>query len=169
MEDCQILEASNALETQQSVPEVNNSSCIEDSHLIARARAVGVVYEFGQPGVTESEDDIRKRQRRNQRRVTDEERRLREVIGDLPPPPPTGSSQLEDNEYFAIRKFEVEQTRSVVVRFARNGDWKAKAQLICVLAVGDIKRYLKFGQTRTTWTQCVFLRNCLICRMLSRC
>ena len=108
LEESLILEASNSLETQQPVPQVN-SSHLEDSHLIARARAVGVVYEFAQPGVIETVDDRRKRQRRNQRRVTDEERRLREVVGDLPPPPPTGSSQLEDNAYFAIRKFEVEQ------------------------------------------------------------
>jgi hypothetical protein len=103
------LEASNLLETQQAVPEINNYGHLEDSHLIDRARAVGVVYEFAHPGVDESEDERRKRERRNQRRVTDEERRLREVVGDLPPPPPAGSSQLEDNAYFAIRKFEVEQ------------------------------------------------------------
>ena len=42
-------------------------------------------------------------------RVTDEERRLREAVGDLPPPSPSGSSQVEDNAYFAVRKFEVEQ------------------------------------------------------------
>ena len=108
LEESPILEASNSLETQQPVPEVN-SSHLEDSHLIARARAVGVVYEFAQPGVIETVDDRRKRQRRNQRRVAVEERRLHEVVGDLPPPPPTGSSQLEDNAYFAIRKFEVEQ------------------------------------------------------------
>ena len=110
LENCLILEASNSLETQQQpVPEINNSVHLDDSRLIARARAVGVVYEFAQPGVVETEDDRRKRQRRNQRRVTDEERRLREVVGDLPPPPPAGSSQLEDNAYCAIRAFEVEQ------------------------------------------------------------
>ena len=68
-----------------------------------------MVYEFAHPGVDETDDDQRKRKQRNQRRVTDEERRLCEVVGDLPPPPPAGSSQLEDNAYFAIRKFEVEQ------------------------------------------------------------
>jgi len=93
---------------QYPVAEVINSY-LENSPLIARARAVGVLYEFAHPGVDETEDDRRKRERRNQRRVTDEERRLREVVGDLPPPAAAGSSQLEDNAYFAIRKFEVEQ------------------------------------------------------------
>ena len=105
-----ILEVSNSLETfHHPVTDENNSNHLEDSRLIARARAVGVVYEFAQPGVVETEDDRRKRQRRNQRRVTGEERRLREVVGDLPPPPPAGSSQLEDNAYCAIRAFEVDQ------------------------------------------------------------
>ena len=103
------VEASNLLETQQAVPEIDNHGHLEDSRLIDRARAVGVVYEFAHPGVDETDDDRRKRRQRNQRRVTDEERKLREVVGDLPPPPPAGSSQLEDNAYFAIRKFEVEQ------------------------------------------------------------
>ena len=103
------LEASASMEIQQPVSEANNCCHLEDSHLVARARAVGVVYESVQPGVVESEDDKRKRQRRNQRRVTDEERRLREVVGDLPPPPPAGSTQLEDNAYCAILTFEVEQ------------------------------------------------------------
>ena len=82
---------------------------MEDSQLIARARAVGVIYEFAQPGLVETQDDRRKRHRRNQRRITNEEKRLREVVGDLPPPPPAGSSDLEDNAYCAIRAFEVEQ------------------------------------------------------------
>jgi len=103
-----ILEASSPLGIQQPVPEIENSCHLEDSHLIARARAVGLVYEFAQLGAVESEDAKRKRQRRNQRRVTDEERRLCEVVGDLPPPRPARSSQLEDNAYFAIRQFEVE-------------------------------------------------------------
>ena len=81
----------------------------EDSQLIARARAVGVIYEFAQPGLVETQGDRRKRHRRNQRRITNEEKRLREVVGDLPPPPPAGSSDLEDNAYCAIRAFEVEQ------------------------------------------------------------
>ena len=103
------MEAGNSFETQQAVPEMDNHGHLEDSRLIDRARAVGVVYEFAHPGVDETDDDKRKRERRNQRRVTDEERRLREVVGDLPPSPRAGSSQLEDNAYFAIRKFEVEQ------------------------------------------------------------
>ena len=41
---------------------------------MARARAVGVQYEFAQQGVAETEDDRRKRKRRNQRRVSDEEK-----------------------------------------------------------------------------------------------
>ena len=91
------------------VAEVISSSLLENSTLIARARAVGVVYEFAHPRVDETEDDRRKRERQNQRRVTNEERRLREVVRDPPPPPPAGTSQLEDNAYFAIRKFEVGQ------------------------------------------------------------
>ena len=42
--------ASNVQETQQPLPEVNNSSHLEDDRLIARARAVGVDYEFPKPG-----------------------------------------------------------------------------------------------------------------------
>ena len=103
LEDCVNLEA------QQPVPEINNHGHLEDSRLIDRARAVGVVYEFAHPGVDETVDERRKRERRNQTRITDEERRLREAVGHLPPPPPSGSSQVEDNAYFAIRKFEVEQ------------------------------------------------------------
>ena len=93
---------------QHPVAEVINSSLLENSPLIARARAIAVVYEFAHPGVDETDEDRRKRERRNQR-VTNEERRLCNVVGDLPPPSPAGSSQLEDNAYFAIRRFEVEQ------------------------------------------------------------
>ena len=82
---------------------------MEDDRLIARARAVGVDYEFAKHGEVETEDDRRKRRRRNQRRISEQEKRLREVVGDLPPPPPAGSSQQEDNAYSAIRSFEVEQ------------------------------------------------------------
>ena len=96
-------------QVQQPVLEVNDSDHSEDLQLVARARAVGVQYEFAQRGAMETEDDRRRRKRRNQRRVSDEEKRLREVVGDLPPPPPAGSSQIEDNAYCAIRSFEVEQ------------------------------------------------------------
>ena len=96
-------------QVQQPVLEVNDSDHSEDLQLVARARAVGVQYEFAQRGAMETEDDRRRRKRRNQRRVSDEEKRLREVVGDLPPPPPAGSSQVEDNAYCAIRSFEVEQ------------------------------------------------------------
>ena len=101
--------ASNSQGTQQSLPEENNCSQLEDDRLIARARAVGVDYEFAKPAVVETEDDRRKRKRRNQRRISEQEKRLREVVGDLPPPPPAGSSQQEDKAYSAIRAFEVEQ------------------------------------------------------------
>ena len=71
-----MLEVSDSLETfHHPVTEENNSNYLEDSRLIARARAVGVVYEFAQPGVVETEEDRRKRRRRNQRRVSNEERR----------------------------------------------------------------------------------------------
>ena len=43
--------ASNSQGTQQSLPEENNYSQLEDDRLIARARAVGVDYEFAKPGV----------------------------------------------------------------------------------------------------------------------
>ena len=110
LENCLLLLPScSTLETQQPVPVVNRPDHLEDIQLIARARAVGVQYEFAQHGAVETEDDRRKRKRRNQRRVSDEEKRLREVVGDLPPPPPAGSSQVEDNAYCAIRAFEVEQ------------------------------------------------------------
>ena len=97
LENCLILDASISLESHQPVPGGNNRSCSEDNHLIARARAVGVHYEFAQPDALETEDDRRKRHRRNQRRISEQEKRLREVVGDLPPPPPAGSSQQEDN------------------------------------------------------------------------
>ena len=64
LEDNITLDEGNSVETQQPIPEVNNSSHVEDSRLIDRARAVGVAYEFAKPGV-ETEDDRRKRQRRN--------------------------------------------------------------------------------------------------------
>ena len=57
------------MEMQQHVREINNNGISDDSHLIDRARAVGVVYEFPKPGVEETEEDRRKRLRRNQRRV----------------------------------------------------------------------------------------------------
>ena len=101
--------ANNMMETQQPLPQVNDSQQLEDIQLIARAKAVGIQYEFAHPGVQESEDDRRKRKRRNQRRVSDGERRLCAVIGDLPPPPLAGSSQLEDEAYCAIPAFEVDQ------------------------------------------------------------
>ena len=101
--------ANNLMEAQQPLSQVNDSNQLEDIQLIARARAVGIQYEFAHPGVQESEDDRRKKKRRNQRRVSDGERRLCAVIGDLPPPPLAGSSQLEDEAYCAIRAFEVDQ------------------------------------------------------------
>ena len=61
VENGPIEEASDSQGTQQSLP--------EDDGLIARARAVGVDYEFAKPGVEETEDDRRKRKRRNQRRI----------------------------------------------------------------------------------------------------
>ena len=81
---------------------------MEDSQLIAKAREVGVIYEFAEPGLMETQDDRRKRHQQNQRRVPNEEKRLREVV-DLPPAVPAGSSDLEDNAYCVIRLFEVEQ------------------------------------------------------------
>ena len=61
VENGPIEEASDSQGMQQSLP--------EDDGLIARARAVGVDYEFAKPGVEETEDDRRKRKRRNQRRI----------------------------------------------------------------------------------------------------
>ena len=77
MENRLFLAASNCLETQQPVREVNDSDHlnVEDLPLIARARAVGVQYEFAQHGVVETEDETRKRKRINQRRVSDQEKR----------------------------------------------------------------------------------------------
>ena len=159
------------MEAQQPVPETNNSSHLEDSQLIARARAVGVIYEFAQPGLVETQDDRRKRYRRNQRRITNEEKRLREVVGDLPPPPPAGSSDLEDNAYCAIRAFEVEQMtyKFSCCEVCKERRLECQGSGACALAAGEIRRYLRFGHMRTTWTQCVFLRSCLECQMLSKC
>ena len=100
--------ASNSQGTQQSLPEENNCSQLEDDRLIARARAVDVDYEFAKPGVVKTEDE-RKKKAAKPRRISEQEKRLREVVGDLPPPPPAGSSQQEDKAYSAIRAFEVEQ------------------------------------------------------------
>ena len=70
--------ASNSFETPEPNPVqvLTESNHSEDLRLIARARAVGVQYEFAQHGVVETEPDRTKRQRRNQRRITNEERRL---------------------------------------------------------------------------------------------
>ena len=45
LENCLIFETSNSLEAQQPVPQTNKSSHLEDSQLIARARAVGVICD----------------------------------------------------------------------------------------------------------------------------
>ena len=42
------------IETQQHVRKVNNNGILDNSDLIDRARAVGVVYEFPKPGVDET-------------------------------------------------------------------------------------------------------------------
>ena len=105
LENSQLSPAINLMETQQPIPD----DIEEDLQLLARARAVGVQYEFAQHGASETEQDRRRRRQRNQRRVSHEEGRLREVVGDLPPPPLAGSSQVQDNAYSAIRAFEVEQ------------------------------------------------------------
>ena len=109
LENSQLSPAINLMETQQPISDDIVRNDEEDLQLLARARAVGVQYEFAQHGASETEQDRRRRRRRNQRRVSHEEGRLREVVGDLPPPPLAGSSQVEDNAYSAIRAFEVEQ------------------------------------------------------------
>ena len=109
LENSQLSPAINLMETKQPIPDDIVRNDEEDLQLLARARAVGVQYEFAQHGASETEEDRRRRRRRNQRRVSHEEGRLREVVGDLPPPPLAGSSQVEDNAYSAIRAFEVEQ------------------------------------------------------------
>ena len=109
LENSQLSPAINLMETQQPIPDDIVRNDEEDLQLLARARAVGVQYEFAQHGASETEQDRRRRRQRNQRRVSHEEGRLREVVGDLPPPPLAGSSQVEDNAYSAIRAFEVEQ------------------------------------------------------------
>lgn len=123
------MEASNLLETQQAVPEIDNLGHLEDSRPIDRAREVGVVYEFAHPVVDETDDDRRKRQRQNQRRVTDEEKRLRDVVADLPPPPPAGPSQLEDSAYFAIWNFE--DKCSIILKFATSGNEAKGSRNMC--------------------------------------
>jgi len=167
----EILEASSLLATQQAVSEIESHDHLEDSGLINRARAVGVVYEFAHPGVDETDDDRRKIERQNQRKVTAEERRLLEVVGDLPPPPPAGSSQLEDNAYFAIRKFEVEQMTYMFncYEVCNERRLEGKGQGTCVLAAGKIRRYQKFGQMKIIWIQCWSPKNCPKCQMLNRC
>ena len=51
-----ILEASSPLGIQQHVPEIESICHLEDTLLIARARAVGVVHKLAQPDAVESED-----------------------------------------------------------------------------------------------------------------
>ena len=102
LENSQRSPAINLMETQQPIPDYIVRNDEEDLQLLARARAVGVQYEFAQHGASETEEDRRRRRRRNQRRVSHEEGRLREVVGDLPPPPLAGSSQVEDNAYSAL-------------------------------------------------------------------
>ena len=159
VENAPIQGPSNSQGTQHPLAEVNisRSSHLEDDRLIARARAVGVDYEFGKPGVVETEDGRRKRKRRNQRRISEQEKRLREVVGDLPPPPPAGSSQQEDNAYSAICAFEVEEM--------------TYAFSFCEVCK---ERRLECKGTRHMCTRCrrdkkVFLRFCLTCQMLNRC
>ena len=65
VENGRIEGASDSQGTQQSLPEENNCSLLEDDRLIARARAVGVDCEFAKPGVVETEHDRRKRKQRN--------------------------------------------------------------------------------------------------------
>ena len=108
LENSQLSPAINLMETQQPIPDDIVRNDEEDLQLLARARAVGVQYEFAQHGASETEQDRRRRRRQNQRRVSHEEVRLC-VVGDLPPPTLAGSSQVEDNAYSAIREFEVEQ------------------------------------------------------------
>ena len=155
------------LETQLPEPEANDHRHSEDLRLIARARAVGVQYEFAQPGVVETEDDRAKRQRPNQRKYTNEEKRLRGVVGDLPPPPPVASSELEDSAYLAIRAFEVDQ---MTYKFSccevcqeRRLEGKGTGNM-CTRCRRD-KKVPKVSSDE----QCVFLRNCLTCQMQSRC
>ena len=63
-------------EIPSNVQQGANPTCQnEDSDLIARARAAGVIYEYAKPGSTESTDDQRRRRRRNQRRILQGERR----------------------------------------------------------------------------------------------
>ena len=133
----------NSQGTQHSLPEGNNCNHLEDDRLIARARAVGVDYEFTKPGVVETEDYRRKRKRRDQRRISEQEKRLQEVVGDLPPPPPAGSSQQEDKAYSAIRAFEVEQMTYAFsfCEVCKERQLECKAQKTCVLAAGEIRRY----------------------------
>ena len=124
--------ASNSQGKQHRLPEINTESSghLEDDRLIARARAVGVDYEFAKPGEVETEDNRRKRQGRNQRRISEQEKRLREVVGDLPQPPPGGSSQKEDSAYSAYafsfcevckeRRLECKGTRNLCTRCRRD-------------------------------------------------
>ena len=58
---------SNLQGTQHPLAEVNisSSSHLEDNRLIARARAVGVDYEFAKRGEMKMEEDRRKTQRQN--------------------------------------------------------------------------------------------------------
>ena len=76
LENRLIFETSNSLEARQLVPETNNSGHLEDSQLITKARAVGVIYEFAKPGLMETQDDRRKRHQQNQRRVPNEEKKI---------------------------------------------------------------------------------------------
>ena len=49
----------STLDTQQPDLEINDRGHLEDLQPIARARAVGVQYDFAQPGVVENRPDYR--------------------------------------------------------------------------------------------------------------
>ena len=57
-----LLAASDSLEIQPAETEANDGNQFEDLCLIARARPVGVQYEFPQHDVVETEDGRTKRQ-----------------------------------------------------------------------------------------------------------
>ena len=60
LENCLLLVPNySTLDTQQPDLEINDRGHLEDLQLIARARAVGVQYEFAQPGVVENRPDYR--------------------------------------------------------------------------------------------------------------
>ena len=135
-----VLEVSNSVETQPPVREVNNHGLSEDSHLIYRARAVGMVYESAKQGVDETKDDRRKDSfqiNRELKRRGKDYLKLLEIYLHLQQQDQVGSRMILSLLYLHLR-WRRWHTNSAVAKFAMSDDWKANAQQICAHGAGPV-------------------------------